>query len=501
MLETLNTEESSLSEKELASLRELVRLAENSSVEKAIASLRETGRLYEILLPLAAFLKIHQKAQALEDLRKDVQTNRSAKQYLDLGRNGVPVLDLSCRFDNLELDDLVDLWDRFYSFLLRMKRHLSAINKLSSLLAKISQPLLLCFALLEFPNRHRPPCTTMPWTIWPALVVLWGVCWMFYEGNYSDWTSSDGFPVGGNTNYRFEDIGIIDSFQGDFRPLFLFDPVLNLFLATDFNPGGIDFEIPMWNEAVLEPLNLEMQLELDDLQYAIDYSGEITVAPLPALSSTIPQETVILPVASHGEGTESANAPVSMSSTAISTTKSGPEREATGPMSIPPQGPPAGTRQGQDQPKKSARISKHSQTERYFCTHENCNRSRPGSGFNRKDHLDQHLRGVHKQNLVLRLRGESAGTVTGVQEPTTAPQTAERSKKRKRDNEEDLGHDDSDDLSNELARERRLRQMAEQENQQLRRKIENYEERMQKYEDRLDRMMSLLEQERGKDKS
>ncbi|KAH6611670.1 hypothetical protein B0J18DRAFT_84484 [Chaetomium sp. MPI-SDFR-AT-0129] len=25
----------------------------------------------------------------------------------------------------------------------------------------------------------RHPCTTMPWTLWPALVVLWGVCWMF----------------------------------------------------------------------------------------------------------------------------------------------------------------------------------------------------------------------------------------------------------------------------------------------------------------------------------
>ncbi len=21
----------------------------------------------------------------------------------------------------------------------------------------------------------------MPWTIWPALVVLWGVCWMFIQ--------------------------------------------------------------------------------------------------------------------------------------------------------------------------------------------------------------------------------------------------------------------------------------------------------------------------------
>ncbi|KAK4187009.1 hypothetical protein QBC35DRAFT_499817 [Podospora australis] len=33
----------------------------------------------------------------------------------------------------------------------------------------------------EFPSGVRPNCTTMPWTIWPALVVLWGVCWMFYS--------------------------------------------------------------------------------------------------------------------------------------------------------------------------------------------------------------------------------------------------------------------------------------------------------------------------------
>ena len=38
----------------------------------------------------------------------------------------------------------------------------------------------------EFPNNHRPPCTTMPWNIRPALVVLWGVCWMF-----NPWSPAD----------------------------------------------------------------------------------------------------------------------------------------------------------------------------------------------------------------------------------------------------------------------------------------------------------------------
>lgn len=42
--------------------------------------------------------------------------------------------------------------------------------------------ILLFSRFSAFPNRCRPPCTTMPWTIWPALMVLWGVCWMFYPG-------------------------------------------------------------------------------------------------------------------------------------------------------------------------------------------------------------------------------------------------------------------------------------------------------------------------------
>ncbi|KAI4203693.1 MAG: hypothetical protein LQ350_001694 [Teloschistes chrysophthalmus] len=34
---------------------------------------------------------------------------------------------------------------------------------------------------LEWPNGRRPLSTTWPWNIRPSLVVLWGVCWMFYD--------------------------------------------------------------------------------------------------------------------------------------------------------------------------------------------------------------------------------------------------------------------------------------------------------------------------------
>ncbi|EAT88544.1 hypothetical protein SNOG_03339 [Parastagonospora nodorum SN15] len=45
--------------------------------------------------------------------------------------------------------------------------------------------LLLCGKFSGVSDNDQPMCTTMPWNIRPALIVLWGVCWMFYtpEGN------------------------------------------------------------------------------------------------------------------------------------------------------------------------------------------------------------------------------------------------------------------------------------------------------------------------------
>ena len=33
----------------------------------------------------------------------------------------------------------------------------------------------------EWPNGQHPLNTTWPWNVKPALLVLWGVCWMFYD--------------------------------------------------------------------------------------------------------------------------------------------------------------------------------------------------------------------------------------------------------------------------------------------------------------------------------
>jgi hypothetical protein len=58
----------------------------------------------------------------------------------------------------------------------------------------------------------------MPWTIWPALVVLWGVCWMFYEELGWDCETQGEIPTTGSMSGPFEDIGHIGPFQGDHTP-------------------------------------------------------------------------------------------------------------------------------------------------------------------------------------------------------------------------------------------------------------------------------------------
>ena len=57
---------------------------------------------------------------------------------------------------------------------------------LAMLLQKLLDSLLFSCNRSEFPNKQKPPCSTMPWNIPPALVVLWGVCWMFNPWNHID---------------------------------------------------------------------------------------------------------------------------------------------------------------------------------------------------------------------------------------------------------------------------------------------------------------------------
>ena len=80
--------------------------------------------------------------------------------------------------------------------------------------------------VLEFHGNRRYLCTTMPWVIWPALVVLWGVCWMFYSG----FATSQGWETQGFSGSAPSGSAIpeqqqrFDSFSGQPGKLLLLSP-------------------------------------------------------------------------------------------------------------------------------------------------------------------------------------------------------------------------------------------------------------------------------------
>lgn len=82
---------------------------------------------------------------------------------------------------------------------------------------------MLCFRPggLRYKRLKHVICATMPWAIWPALVTLWGVCWMFH----GPWS-----PLFTNTN--FDEVADPRFHDADD---FLVDPLLNLDLEVNFD--------------------------------------------------------------------------------------------------------------------------------------------------------------------------------------------------------------------------------------------------------------------------
>lgn len=103
---------------------------------------------------------------------------RSGKVWLALGLAGRDlVTDAAGPAPTEEELKQVMLEELRRGFLERLDRIIQTLQRWLNLFA-----LFLSRAFFfEFPNNLRHLCTTMPWSIWPALVVLWGVCWMFYS--------------------------------------------------------------------------------------------------------------------------------------------------------------------------------------------------------------------------------------------------------------------------------------------------------------------------------
>jgi hypothetical protein len=155
--------------------------------------------------------KIHRKGNLkLRDLRDRITNSKSEIQKF-FSHGWIRVFELQNDEFYLETSDLMDLWKDFRKVLLHMLRIIHRLDKVLALwkmLIYVLQYLLFS----EFPNRLRPPCTTMPWNIWPSLVVLWGVCWMFYK----EFASNLGDEGPTQTINNATNIVSNDSFQGKF---------------------------------------------------------------------------------------------------------------------------------------------------------------------------------------------------------------------------------------------------------------------------------------------
>jgi hypothetical protein len=291
-------------------------------------------------------------------------------------------------------------------------------------------------------------------------------------------------------------------FQVIFPPLSSLNSVKFL-LVFDSDLGDISYNMSMLSEPYFDLPNLEQQLQRCASGYATTFGTSIGVTSV----STPPEDAdaVNPPVTNHGNPGGINTAPRFTSCRATSTIQEAEENgrlEATEPGALVPLNTLLPHKQAQDNQTVSSRNSKHGQTEKHFCTYSDCSRSQPGSGFYRKDNLDQHLRGVHKQNPVPKLSAKSAAASNPHNPMATSKTTGVilQSKKRKRGSEGETGRHNEGGIFDELAEERRLRLLAEQENHQLRQKLDNYEGRMQKYEERLDRMMTLFEEHKGEEK-
>jgi hypothetical protein len=137
---------------------------------------------------------------------------------------------------------------------------------------------------------------------------------------------------------------------------------------------------------------------------------------------------------------------------------------------------------------KPSQNSRHGLKEKYFCTYTDCKRAQPGSGFKRKDNRDQHLRTMHKQILMERIRAPPVGA-SGSSTPASNTEVLLQPRKRKRREDEYSDLRGVEALKIELER-------VQQENMELRQKVIKYEERMERYEQRLDTLMSLFGQQK-----
>ncbi|RYP91693.1 hypothetical protein DL770_002218 [Monosporascus sp. CRB-9-2] len=295
---------------------------------------------------------------------------------------------------------------------------------LSFMLVLLLQRLLQLAWIPEFPNNFRHPCTTMPWTIWPALVVLWGVCWMFYNGegvrDINNHAISQEFEI--DWPWQFNDTGGLPP-EIPFEDIdFNFGPAVE--------PPQIDFAVNdkqanaglsndgLWNRGVPPTV--------------IQRDVSPTAAPQTQLNVRMERE-VPLQLASASSGR-------------TFNLRSG-LRAHMNRHEKPFMCDICRQRFGSKKELQRHESSKHSDDKPFVCTWPQCKRSR--QGWAREDNYRRHVRTVH--------HGEYGPTAL----PSRAGDVPNNSASRKRRREESEDDADSDFRSESRRKDERIRDLEE----------------------------------------
>ncbi|KAF9776811.1 hypothetical protein IL306_004928 [Fusarium sp. DS 682] len=184
-----NPRSSDLNSEQWDALKAIHRTLLHEHHDSSAASSPLSPQLYE-LRKIALNHSLHSRtlrrfSDRLLPLLRREQELESARLWLEvlkLSSSLIGILNKGGALSKLEEMALLDTMEYIEAILERLKSWFR--NKYEDLSRKkdATEEQSITAPIFEFPNNIRHVCTTMPWTILPALIVLWGVCWMFIIG-------------------------------------------------------------------------------------------------------------------------------------------------------------------------------------------------------------------------------------------------------------------------------------------------------------------------------
>ncbi|KAI8689559.1 C2H2-type domain-containing protein [Fusarium sp. Ph1] len=313
----------------------------------------------------------------------------------------------------------------------------------------------------EFPGRIRPPCTTMPWIIWPALMVLWGVCWMFY--------SSPGRTTGVTEpqdqsflDYQLQPEGI----GGELLLSGLND--VDLVSHSFWDPSFSDeWWTPQQPSTIYDPLIMTLDHDMEACPPDIKR---------PARPDIDGQSSSNVQLQSQSQ--ESGAVTEDIIDNIVATTS----RPITTSRLKCPDCDKILSRH--DSLKRHQQTQHNREVEEHLCPHKSCKRSRQGSGFSRPDGLRRHLKACKSR----RTRGATLVVESVDIQPDSGNETREESQApssgrdtRSIENPDDANHPQSSSDSLIVGLRRRLAEAeaacdrAKREYEEAQRKVANYQ--------------------------